>query len=304
MKKLLSALLVLAVVFAAAVGSMPGVLAVGGTYTVTYSAGAKGTFTQAYISSLSGYSVTQSANGNLKITVNAGDPTPNAPTAADVDLGSYQGSYSYKGVYVASSETDGVAAAVTENVTYVVRYNAVVSGVEYSVRYVDAATGADIATPVISVGNTGDSMNFTAKNITGYAYGTFTNSIVLNADGTKNAIVFQYTSAASGTTTTTTTAAATTTTATTETTTSAANTNTNTETSAETTTANDTTAANDTTVNSDTSEVTINDNNVPLAQNNGKSSSGTVWYWVGGGVAVAGLAAWLIIAAAKRKKSK
>ena len=138
MKKFLSAVLSAALIFFVTVSMIPTAFAAG-SYTITFSAGDKGTLKQAlYDSYAASYSVTRTASGNIKIVVPAGSNMPDLPTAADVDLGSNAAKY-----YV-SSGWEPKEAAVTKNATYVVSYGAIVNGVEYTVRYVDAATGNDV----------------------------------------------------------------------------------------------------------------------------------------------------------------
>jgi len=247
-KKFLSAVLSAVLVFFVAVSMMPAASAAA-SYTVTFSAGDKGTLTDAlYNRYAASYSVTRTASGNIKIVVPAGSNMPDVPTAADVNLGSNAAKY-----YV-SSGWEPTQAEVTQNVTYVVSYGAIVNGVEYTVRYVDAATGNDVASPVIAIGNVGDTMSSTAKTISGYTYDGYNKSMVLTADAASNVLTFNYSvNAPANTGTTTTTTVITTTTTTAGGTGGAAATNPAATTPAGTADNGQNTA--------------INDNNVPLANN-------------------------------------
>jgi len=186
-KKFLSVILSAVLVFFAAVSMAPTAFAAD-SYTITFSAGDKGTLTDAlYNSYAASYSVKRTDSGNIKIVVPAGSHMPDVPTAADVDLGTNADRY-----YV-SSGWEPAEETVTKNATYVVSYGAIVNGVEYTVRYVDAATGNDVASPVIATGNVGDSMSFTAKTLSGYTYDGYSKSMVLTASAAGNVLTFNYT---------------------------------------------------------------------------------------------------------------
>jgi len=286
-KKFLRAVLSAALIFFVTVSMIPTAFAAG-SYTITFSAGDKGTLKQAlYDSYAASYSVTRTASGNIKIVVPAGSNMPDLPTAADVDLGSNTAKY-----YV-SSGWEPKEATVTKNATYVVSYGAIVNGVEYTVRYVDAATGNDVASPVIATGNVGDTMNFTAKNVGGYTYNGYSKSMVLSSDSKGNVLTFNYT--VSGTPAPAPTPAPTTPTA-----------------PAATTTTPEAPAAQAPAADANAGD-TINDNNVPLANgeetvedNQTPSSNWTentaanTWKIVGG-VAGAALMAAVILFAVKKK---
>ena len=161
------------------------------TYTVTFGAGSVAKFDKsvvdAYIETYGEENVAVSkATGNIKITVEAGAATPDAPDAVVFNADA-------KDKYVIDTTWRPTAEKVTENATYVVKYNRLTSGVEYTVKYVDAESGMQLAVPVIVLGNIDSTVSYTAKNIDGYNVDAQTASLKLGADAKKNVITFRYT---------------------------------------------------------------------------------------------------------------
>ena len=161
------------------------------TYTVTFGAGSVAKFDKsvvdAYIETYGEENVAVSeATGNIKITVEAGAATPDAPDAVVFNADA-------KDKYVIDTTWRPRAEKVTENATYVVKYNRLTSGVEYTVKYVDAESGMQLAVPVIVLGNIDSTVSYTAKNIDGYNVDAQTASLKLGADAKKNVITFRYT---------------------------------------------------------------------------------------------------------------
>ena len=161
------------------------------TYTVTFGAGSVAKFDKsvvdAYIETYGEENVAVSeATGNIKITVEAGAATPDAPDAVVFNADA-------KDKYVIDTTWRPRTEKVTENATYVVKYNRLTSGVEYTVKYVDAESGMQLAVPVIVLGNIDSTVSYTAKNIDGYNVDVQTASLKLGADAKKNVITFRYT---------------------------------------------------------------------------------------------------------------
>lgn len=124
--------------------------AAGAEYTITFSAGSE-TFAD--------------GTKNKKVTCTAGDSLPAIPgyTDLDVPMDKYI-------VTDASAYKFNASGTVERNEKIVVQYGKLNNGVEYKVTFVDAATGAEIATPVIGRAETGnDSPVISAPTINDYA---------------------------------------------------------------------------------------------------------------------------------------
>lgn len=164
------------------------------TYTVTYRPGKIARFSdQLYAGYVAAYGeerVSRSeATGSIKITVTAGVPCPAVPDASDLIFDD-----AHKGKYYVKTEWRPTQETVTENGDYVVDYGALTDSVEYAIRFVDAQSGEDVATPVITMGNVNDKITYTAKTIQGYAYDSYVKQLTLTADSAGNEIRFNYTS--------------------------------------------------------------------------------------------------------------
>lgn len=164
------------------------------TYTVTYRPGKIARFSdQLYAGYVAAYGeerVSRSeATGSIKITVTAGAPCPAAPDASDLIFDD-----AHKGKYYVKTDWRPTQETVTENGDYVVDYGALTDSVEYTIRFVDAQSGEDVATPVITMGNVNDKITYTAKTIQGYAYDSYVKQLTLTADSAGNEIRFNYTS--------------------------------------------------------------------------------------------------------------
>ena len=164
------------------------------TYTVTYRPGKIARFSdQLYTGYVAAYGeerVSRSeATGSIKITVTAGAPCPAAPDASDLIFDD-----AHKGKYYVKTDWRPTQETVTENGDYVVDYGALTDSVEYAIRFVDAQSGEDVATPVITMGNVNDKITYTAKTIQGYAYDSYVKQLTLTADSAGNEIRFNYTS--------------------------------------------------------------------------------------------------------------
>lgn len=164
------------------------------TYTVTYRPGKIARFSdQLYAGYVAAYGEARvslsEATGSIKITVTAGAPCPAAPDASDLIFDD-----AHKGKYYVKTEWRPTQETVTENGDYVVDYGALTDSVEYAIRFVDAQSGEDVATPVITMGNVNDKITYTAKTIQGYAYDSYVKQLTLTADSAGNEIRFNYTS--------------------------------------------------------------------------------------------------------------
>ena len=162
-------------------------------YTVTFRPGNIAEFSeevmQEYVELYGADKVSVSQmTGSIAITVKAGSPYPEAPGPDDIVLDT-----EFKDKYYVTTSWRPSDEVVMEDQDYVVDFAALVNTVEYAVRYVDAQSGMDVAAPVISLGNIGDEVTFTAKYLTDYAYDTYAKQIVLE-EGSENVITFYYTS--------------------------------------------------------------------------------------------------------------
>ena len=83
---------------------------------------------------------------------------------------------------------------VTGNESFVVKYDALVDAVEYKVRYVDSQSGEDVAPPVITQGNAGQTYTYYSQQIANYSCDTASQSLTLTGNSGDNVITFEYTS--------------------------------------------------------------------------------------------------------------
>lgn len=162
--------------FALLVAMLPAVKAEASankTYTVTYRPGNVGYFAiekndegdvqamaQAVADQLYGESATATAKGAIKITVPQGGEMPQAPAYIQIKGDNYFA----KSASEWGPAKDG-AAAVTQNVDYVVDYSRLVNGVEYTIRYTDRVSGESIAPSVTAKASDGYEVKSTAPSV-------------------------------------------------------------------------------------------------------------------------------------------
>ena len=125
------------------------VCAAGATYTITFSAGSE-TF--------------QGGAKTSKFTLEEGTALPAIPSYGDLNVP--MDKYIITDAFAYKLNANGI---VERNEKIVVQYGKLNNGVEYKVTFVDAATGAEIATPVIGRAEAGsDSPVINAPTITDY----------------------------------------------------------------------------------------------------------------------------------------
>lgn len=154
------------------------------SYKVTFRPGPDATFD---LDSLSGDYEVKQATGSVVYTVKAGDPMPSVP---DVVPGT--------GLYVLNDWYEDIAAAgstVEGNMEFVVLCGELINAVEYTVRYVDGE-GVDVSTPTIHQTNLGESVTVLAKTVEGYRADAASKQAVISQDGME--IRFVYTSTTPG----------------------------------------------------------------------------------------------------------
>lgn len=85
-------------------------------------------------------------------------------------------------------------AAVNRNTEYVLDYAKLVNPVKYEIRFVDAASGEQIAPPTIAYGSAGEELVCNPLSITSYVTEDQAVNLVLNAENeTANSVTFRYT---------------------------------------------------------------------------------------------------------------
>ncbi|MCI8401423.1 MAG: hypothetical protein HFI38_04920 [Lachnospiraceae bacterium] len=165
------------------------------TYRVTFRPGRLGQFSEdvyeGYVAAYGEEQVKRSkATGSISVTVAAGAEHPAPPTAGQVELGENAGRY-----WVSGWKTDvAVGEPVEGDAEYVIAYAALKNGVEYTIRYVDAVSGAEVATPQITMGESGADITAYAKTVTGYRADAASKSMTLTGDAAGNVLTFLYTS--------------------------------------------------------------------------------------------------------------
>ncbi len=146
-------------------------LAADTTYVLSFRPGANGSFSSGAESYLSGFGTVQkTAAGNLFVEVVGGTPFP-------ADIVTYlqaKDGYYYKG---------GLSSSAAEHDTDCVAQYGILSGsgVPYTVQYVDAETGAELAESFLAYANAGDTINFSAKTISGYTADSATKSVTVSS---------------------------------------------------------------------------------------------------------------------------
>ena len=167
------------------------------TYTVTFLAGAQGTFSGNDDLSVTGegYSIERSAD---KITVKglkAGDVVSfNAQKPGTVTL-KEEGKYYVKGVRKGGRDNDTVEASafkVTEDKDYVVAYGIKGNLTSYTVNYVDA-NGNALAESATYYGNVGDKPVVAYRYIDGYLPQAYGLTKTLSENAAENVFEFVYT---------------------------------------------------------------------------------------------------------------
>lgn len=138
------------------------------SYTVTFRPGAVGSFGIADASGndLSGNDYAKSydsaakyseATGAITVTVPANSSMPTAPLViADAD---YVENTAWRADLLAEN------AKVTKDMDFVVDYSRLINGVEYTIEYVDAATGVSVYPAYTTRGNVGDEVTLTLPTV-------------------------------------------------------------------------------------------------------------------------------------------
>lgn len=126
-------------------------------YTVTLRPGSiaqfSDEFVDAYVNTY-GAEVT-GKTGSIKVKLNPGETIPMLPDDGDLIYKD-----SAKGRYTMNTDWYPDTNVVTGNESFVVKYDALVDAVEYKVRYVDSQSGEDVAPPVITQGNAGQTYTY------------------------------------------------------------------------------------------------------------------------------------------------
>ena len=159
-------------------------------YTVTLRPGSIAQFSEefksAYVNTY-GATVTEKT-GSIKVKLNPGESIPMLPDDGDLVYKD-----SAKGRYTMNTDWYPDTNVVTGNESFVVKYDALVNAVEYKVRYVDRQSGEDVAPPVITQGNAGQSYTYYSQQIADYVCDVQSQTLTLAESG-DNVITFEYTS--------------------------------------------------------------------------------------------------------------
>lgn len=160
-------------------------------YTVTLRPGSiaqfSDEFVDAYVNTY-GAEVT-GKTGSIKVKLNPGETIPMLPDDGDLIYKD-----SAKGRYTMNTDWYPDTNVVTGNESFVVKYDALVDAVEYKVRYVDSQSGEDVAPPVITQGNAGQTYTYYSQQIANYSCDTASQSLTLTGNSGDNVITFEYTS--------------------------------------------------------------------------------------------------------------
>lgn len=160
-------------------------------YTVTLRPGSiaqfSDEFVDAYVNTY-GAEVT-GKTGSIKVKLNPGETIPMLPDDGDLIYKD-----SAKGRYTMNTDWYPDTNVVTGNESFVVKYDALVDTVEYKVRYVDSQSGEDVAPPVITQGNAGQTYTYYSQQIANYSCDTASQSLTLTGNSGDNVITFEYTS--------------------------------------------------------------------------------------------------------------
>lgn len=159
-------------------------------YTVTLRPGSIAQFSEefksAYVNAY-GAEVT-GKTGSIKVKLSPGETIPMLPDDGDLVYKD-----SAKGRYTMDTDWYPDTNVVTGNESFVVKYDALVNAVEYKVRYVDSQSGEDVAPPVITQGNAGQSYTYYSEQIADYVCDVQSQTLTLAESG-DNVITFEYTS--------------------------------------------------------------------------------------------------------------
>lgn len=159
-------------------------------YTVTLRPGSIAQFSEEFINAYVntyGAKVTETT-GSIKVKLNPGESIPMLPDDGDLVYKD-----SAKGRYTMNTDWYPDTNVVTGNESFVVKYDALVNAVEYKVRYVDSQSGEDVAPPVITQGNAGQSYTYYSQQIADYVCDVASQTLTLAETG-DNVITFEYTS--------------------------------------------------------------------------------------------------------------
>lgn len=160
-------------------------------YTVTIRPGGAARFSDSFIQryqSMYGAEVTEKV-GSIKVKVPAGGTIPMLPNNSDLVY-----KEDTKGRYTMNTSWYPERNVVDGNESFVVKYDALVNEAAYKIRYVDSQSEKDIAPPVITQGNVGQTYTYYPEKIENYTCGTDKQSITLSENTDKNVLIFSYTS--------------------------------------------------------------------------------------------------------------
>ena len=128
--------------------------------------------------------------GSIKLELPAGTEYPAAPRQDEIQIKD-----EYDGKYVISTDwMPATGSVVTESEDYVVDYEALVNGVTYRIEFVDAESSQQVAPPIIAQGNVDQWVTYAAaQRIDTYQLDTDQpDGIQLTQDG-ENTLTFTYT---------------------------------------------------------------------------------------------------------------
>lgn len=160
-------------------------------YTVTIRPGGAARFSDSFIQryqSMYGAEVTEKV-GSIKVKVPAGGTIPMLPNNSDLVY-----KEDTKGRYIMNTSWYPERNVIDGNESFVVKYDALVNEAAYKIRYVDSQSEKDIAPPVITQGNVGQTYTYYSEKIENYACETDKQSITLSENADKNVLIFSYTS--------------------------------------------------------------------------------------------------------------
>ena len=169
-------------------GGFPVRAASSASYMVTIRPGSVARFSESFLNQYraAGALVTEKT-GSIKIQIPAGGTIPYLPDAGDLVYKDGK-----EGRYTMNTDWYPKNLTVTGNESLVVKYDALNDAVEYRVRYVDDRSGEDIATPLISQGNEGESYTFYPEKVAGYACDTESRELKLSSKAGDNEVTFRY----------------------------------------------------------------------------------------------------------------
>ena len=158
-------------------GGFPVRAASSASYMVTIRPGSVARFSESFLNQYrAAVALVTEKTGSIKIQIPAGGTIPYLPDAGDLVYKDGK-----EGRYTMNTDWYPKNLAVTGNESLVVKYDALNDAVEYRVRYVDDRSGEDIATPLISQGNEGESYTFYPEKVAGYACDTESRELKLSS---------------------------------------------------------------------------------------------------------------------------